>query len=255
MAILGVSCLTFWSGELFFGYVSGFRLFDTLLAVWLWLLQLTFISAFLSGVRKGGTELKQEFAELYGSESIDKAVRLSQARIQNRDFANYLHGQVQNKLLSVALGLEKGESTKQELEQALVIVEEILKSLDSNFKSMNSGDINAEVENINLQWLGFITITWNLDESVQKIETRQKIILIQVIDEAISNAVRHGLAKNVSVSATSKLGQLELTVTDDGIGPRSGRWGLGSTFFKSVSKGNWSLTHQPNGGSRLTINF
>jgi signal transduction histidine kinase len=255
LTILAVSYMTFISGELLFGYVSGFKLFDTLVAVWLWLVQLTFITAFLSGVRKGGTAIKQEFAELYGSESIDRAVRLSQARIQNRDFANYLHGNVQNKLLSVALGLERGEATKEELQQALAMVEDILKSLDSDFKTTNSGQIDDEIEKINNQWLGFVNIKWNIDSAVNNLETRQKILLIQVAEEAISNSVRHGLSKNIVVTAKVVSGALQIEVTDDGIGPRDGKPGLGSIFFKNVSRGQWSLTQGPGGGSKLTVNF
>jgi two-component sensor histidine kinase len=256
LGILGVSYLTFVTGELAFGYVTEFGAIETVMAVWLWLTQLTFISAFLYGVRKGGFAIKQQFADLYGSESIDRAVRLSQARIQNRDFANYLHGQVQNKLLSIALGLEKGKATKEELEQALALVENILKTLDTNFQTMNSGDIDAEVAKINDQWLGFIKISWNLDKEVKNLETRQRIILIQVVDEAISNAVRHGLAKNVFVCAEVAAKQeIILEVIDDGIGPRDGKAGLGSTFFKSVSKGNWKLEQEASGGTKLTLQF
>lgn len=256
LAILGVSYLTFLTGELAFGYVQEFNAVETVMAVWLWLTQLTFISAFLAGIRKSGSEIKQEFAELYGSESIDRAVRLSHARIQNRDFANYLHGQVQNKLLSVALGLEKGKATKEELQRALELVEDILKSLDSNFKTINSGDIDSEIEKLNVQWLGFINIDWNIQQAVRDLETRQRVILIQVIDEAISNALRHGMAKNVRVVArVDEDSILQLEVTDDGIGPRNGKAGLGSTFFKSVSKGEWALSQEPNGGTKLTLQF
>jgi signal transduction histidine kinase len=244
------------TGELAFGYVTEFDAFETVMAVWLWLTQLTFISAFLSGVRKSGFEIKQQFADLYGSGSIDRAVRLNQARIQNRDFANYLHGQVQNKLLSVALGLEKGKATKEELEQALAVVENILKTLDSNFQTMNSGDIDAEVAKLNDQWLGFIKIRWNLDTGVKNLETRKRILLMQLVDEAISNAVRHGLAKKVLVNAAVAADEeVTLEVIDDGIGPRDGKAGLGSTFFKSVSKGNWKLEQGPNGGSKLNLRF
>jgi two-component sensor histidine kinase len=250
-----IAYVTLMSGEWVFGFVAGFKPFDTLIAIWFWLMQLTFITSFLVGIRKSGFEIKQEFAELYGSESIDRAVRLSQSRIQNRDFANYLHGQVQNKLLSVALGLERGEATKDELERALAMVEDILISLDSNFQAMNSGDIQDEITKINSQWFGFLSISWNIDDSVNALESRERVLLIQVIDEAISNAVRHGLAKQVRVSAVSNSTGLVLEIVDDGIGPRSGKAGLGSTFFKSVSKGNWSLLQEPNGGSRLTVKF
>ena len=256
LANLAVSFLTFVTGEIVFGYVSAFDEFQTVLAVWLWLTQLTFISAFLFGVRKGSSEIKQEFADLYGSETIDRAVRLSQARIQNRDFANYLHGQVQNKLLAVALGLEKGEATKEELEQALALVENILKTLDSGFQTLNSGDLESELAKLSNQWLGFVRITWNLDSHLKNLETRKRILLIQLIDEATSNAIRHGLAKNVFVLAKVLSDQkINLEVIDDGIGPRAGKAGLGSTFFNSVSKGNWDLVQESTGGTKLTLQF
>lgn len=256
LANLAVSFLTFVTGEIVFGYVSAFDEFQTVLAVWLWLTQLTFISAFLFGVRKGSSEIKQEFVDLYGSETIDRAVRLSQARIQNRDFANYLHGQVQNKLLAVALGLEKGEATKEELEQALALVENILKTLDSGFQTLNSGDLESELAKLSNQWLGFVRITWNLDSHLKNLETRKRILLIQLIDEATSNAIRHGLAKNVFVLAKVLSDQkINLEVIDDGIGPRAGKAGLGSTFFNSVSKGNWDLVQESTGGTKLTLQF
>lgn len=256
LANLAVSFLTFVTGEIVFGYVSAFDEFQAVLAVWLWLTQLTFISAFLFGVRKGSSEIKQEFADLYGSETIDRAVRLSQARIQNRDFANYLHGQVQNKLLAVALGLEKGEATKEELEQALALVENILKTLDSGFQTLNSGDLESELAKLSNQWLGFVRITWNLDSHLKNLETRKRILLIQLIDEATSNAIRHGLAKNVFVLAKVLSDQkINLEVIDDGIGPRAGKAGLGSTFFNSVSKGNWDLVQESTGGTKLTLQF
>lgn len=256
LANLAVSFLTFVTGEIVFGYVSAFDEFQTVLAVWLWLTQLTFISAFLFGVRKGSSEIKQEFADLYGSETIDRAVRLSQARIQNRDFANYLHGQVQNKLLAVALGLEKGEATKEELEQALALVEYILKTLDSGFQTLNSCDLESELAKLSNQWLGFVRITWNLDSHLKNLETRKRILLIQLIDEATSNAIRHGLAKNVFVLAKVLSDQkINLEVIDDGIGPRAGKAGLGSTFFNSVSKGNWDLVQESTGGTKLTLQF
>lgn len=256
LANLAVSFLTFVTGEIVFGYVSAFDEFQTVLAVWLWLTQLTFISAFLFGVRKGSSEIKQEFADLYGSETIDRAVRLSQARIQNRDFANYLHGQVQNKLLAVALGLEKGEATKEELEQALALVENILKTLDSGFQTLNSCDLESELAKLSNQWLGFVRITWNLDSHLKNLETRKRILLIQLIDEATSNAIRHGLAKNVFVLAKVLSDQkINLEVIDDGIGPRAGKAGLGSTFFNSVSKGNWDLVQESTGGTKLTLQF
>ena len=99
-------------------------------------------------------------------------------------------------------------------------------------------------------------ITWNLDSHLKNLETRKRILLIQLIDEATSNAIRHGLAKNVFVLAKVLSDQkINLEVIDDGIGPRAGKAGLGSTFFNSVSKGNWDLVQESTGGTKLTLQF
>ena len=54
--------------------------------------------------------------------------------------------------------------------------------------------------------------------------------LYHIAQEAISNAVKHGKARRVSVSLTSADGALTLTVWDDGAGlpaePKSGGCGL-----------------------------
>lgn len=251
-----ISYSSFYFGEVVFGIVENFNPFETILAVWLWLAQLTFISAFLTGIRKSGAEINQEFNELYGSSTIDKAVRQSQARIQNRDFANFLHGQVQNKLLSVALGLEKSEASKEHLEQSLALVEEILKTLESELDESKTISLQTQSQKLNEQWLGFVEIKWALPTKIETLDDRSKSLLMQVIEEGLSNSVRHGMAKHVEVRVQVKAeSRLQVVVTDDGIGPRNGKPGLGSTFFKSVSKGNWTLEHLENGGAKLTVNF
>lgn len=252
-----ISIAGFYSGEILFGYIEGFRPVETILAIWIWLTQLTFMSAFLTGVRKSREDLKAELTSIYGAESLEKAARFAHARIQNRDFANYLHGNVQNKLLSVALGLERGEATKQELENALKMVEEILHNIDQNIDLATNADLEVAMQNQVKQWAGFVAITWKVSADASNLPVRLKTLVLQVIDEAIANAVRHGLSKNVFVTidtdATSN--SVSIQVTDDGLGPRNGKPGLGTSFFKNVSNGNWSLQQQPNGGSKLTVNF
>lgn len=250
-----ISYFNFLAGEFVFGAVPEFGLLETILVIWIWLLQLTFISSFLSGMRVGGSVLDQELSDLFGSKSIDRAVRQSQARIQNREFANYLHGQVQNKLLSVALGLEKGEATKQQLRESLEMVESILTSLNSSFPSLHSDDIEFEISKMTDQWQGFLTIEWDIVEGSLNLESGVKVLLIQVIEEAISNSVRHGLSRNLKVSFEDSDELKLLSVIDDGIGPRNGKPGLGSSFFGNVSSGNWSLIQLPSGGSKLTVHF
>lgn len=245
----------FYSGEIVFGFLDGFRALESVLATWLWLIQISFMCSFLIDVRKGRKNLESEFSTSYGLAAIDKAAKFAQARIQSRDLANFLHGHVQNKLLGIALSLEKSEPTAEELERALQAVDEVLKSIEHEFEILHSGNISEGLRNQVRQWQGFVKIQSVINSNVEGLNVRDRIFLLQVIDEAVANAVRHGLSKNISIQADVVNGRTVIEVADDGIGPRDGKPGLGSSFFESVSAGNWSLEQQPSGGSKLTVNF
>jgi two-component sensor histidine kinase len=245
--------LAFYSGEFVFGFVDGFRLIESLIATWLWVVQLTFLGSFLLDVQRNRKSLESELSVVYGLASIDKDARFSQARIQNRDLANFLHGQVQNKLLGIALNLEKAKPTQAELEQALKSVSEVFEGIDSELDLSNSGNLAEGVCKLKLQWQGFVEIESLVDPSADDLSVRDRVFILQVIEEAIANSVRHGLSKNINVALAINAGRPTVEVSDDGIGPRDGRPGLGSNFFDSVSKGNWSLESLPAGGSKLTV--
>ena len=245
----------FYSGEIVFGFLDGFRALESVLATWLWVIQISFMCSFLIDVRKGRKNLESEFSTSYGLAAIDKAAKFAQARIQSRDLANFLHGHVQNKLLGIALSLEKNEPTAEELERALQAVDEVLKSIEHEFEILHSGNISEGLKNQVRQWQGFVKIQSVINTNVEGLNIRDRIFLLQVIDEAVANAVRHGLSKSISIQANVVNGRTVIEVADDGIGPRDGKPGLGSSFFESVSAGNWSLEQQPSGGSKLTVNF
>lgn len=245
----------FYSGEIVFGFLDGFRALESVLATWLWVIQISFMCSFLIDVRKGRKNLESEFSTSYGLAAIDKAAKFAQARIQSRDLANFLHGHVQNKLLGIALSLEKNEPTAEELERALQAVDEVLKSIEHEFEILHSGNISEGLKNQVRQWQGFVKIQSVINSNVEGLNIRDRIFLLQVIDEAVANAVRHGLSKSISIQANVVNGRTVIEVADDGIGPRDGKPGLGSSFFESVSAGNWSLEQQPSGGSKLTVNF
>lgn len=249
---LTVTLISFYASEGIFGFIAEFRPLETILAFWIWLTQLTFMTSFLVGVRRGRENIKSELELLHGSASIERVARYTHARIQNRDFANFLHGQVQNRLLSVALGLERGEATRQELESALQMVKSILQDVDFNFSNSSSNDLQTELNKVFSQWAGFVAIEANLPANTSKMSARTRVLVVQVIEEAIANAVRHGLARNIGVVLKFE-NNWKLEITDDGIGPRSGKPGLGTEFFKRVSAGTWKLEQNPNGGSTLSL--
>jgi signal transduction histidine kinase len=91
----------------------------------------------------------------------------------------------------------------------------------------------------------------NFDLSKEEIKS-----IVEVASEAVSNAVRHGFAKKLKITLgkiESKNNQIEIVVEDDGLGPRSGKSGLGTELFNVTSGVNWSLTAGKMGGSVLRV--
>jgi signal transduction histidine kinase len=77
--------------------------------------------------------------------------------------------------------------------------------------------------------------------------------IVHVVTEAITNAVRHGAAQQISVDLGTQNEAVTITVTDDGFGPRQGKPGTGSHYLGLVAPQAWSLQPAPDGGSQLTV--
>ena len=68
------------------------------------------------------------------------------------------------------------------------------------------------------------------------------VVVGRVVEEAISNAIRHGHAPRIQVRVTRDADdQLLVSVTDNGTGPQGGSPGLGSAYLAMVSEGTWSM--------------
>ena len=168
--------------------------------------------------------------EKLAPEELDREALTAVRRIQNRDLANLLHSKTQNRMLAQAMRLESGGDIESELRD----LRSMLAGLPDSRREQ------ASAEELAARWDGVLTLDWILDRDPDQLTMR-------VIEEAISNAYRHGLATKVSI----KLDGDVLEVTDNGLGPKDGAAGLGSSLFDSA--GNWNLTALAEGGGRLRM--
>lgn len=81
--------------------------------------------------------------------------------------------------------------------------------------------------------------------------------VLRVLNESVSNVLRHSGARRVDVGLVADAGRLELTVTDDGIGPEgaTGSPGMGLANLRTRAYdrgGECSFGAGPDGGSVLT---
>lgn len=177
-------------------------------------------------------------------EGKDAPISLENSR---REFANQLHGEVQSRMLTLLLKAESDPGLQKDMAvRELDTVAELLsRKSTSELVNLESG-----LRKLRKQWAGILDLNLDVAESVQRHESSE--LLLSVIEQAVVNASRHGLADQVNVSIIEVGDRLHLLVEDNGIGPVGGIPGLGTQLFSSLSK-DWSLSLGSNGGSVLRL--
>lgn len=180
------------------------------------------LTAFVTAVLR-----RQRNTELELIDSTEKLqfqlVRLRQAQwLQRQALARALHGPVQAAVTAAALRLDaavrSGGTGAELLENArhtLLAAVDVLDTADST-------DYNLDValERISGTWEGLCEITSQVDILAATAMAEDAIasaVVIDLMSEAVSNAVRHGEAKNIFISISIAEHQLlTLTIRDDG---------------------------------------
>lgn len=218
--------------------------FGTTVVVFFWLCQLTYFT-------------RMTAAALDSHRLISENARPdSHHLLQNRELANYLHSNLQNRLLSAAIKIERGEGGITEMLAELAVVENVLNSANADFGARNTGKLPARLEELRQRWAGFVEIEIQVGDVGKLVEGQVCDQIMQIVSEGVSNSVRHGMAAKVHVLIAPKAAGFEVTLEDDGLGLRSGVSGLGSKFFDSIAGPNgWSLTNLAEGGTRLAVSL
>jgi len=188
---------------------------------------------------------------------IDTRAGLSAEAMSARRLATELHGSVQSKLLAVASAFDQRHLTREELATRLGDVVGSLEKL-AGIDPEDSAE-RAKAENLRAledAWAGLVNL--RIDEASRQLlddALQATPELIEPLREAINNALRHGHASVVVVTATADQDGLEVTLTDNGYGPTGGDAGLGSALFDLWTGGKWSLSSAPGGGGEVRLLF
>ena len=230
-------------------------LLATHVVAFVWLSQVAFLSSFVVAAIRSHDKIREQLEELeqtLGNRSLSDTVAKTENLILNRELANFLHGNLQNRLLSAALRMDKNQDNPAELLRELRAVEQLLDDAVLDYSQSSGLGLAEQLAEIAARWAGFVSVQIDLQTSgASAVQIKQ---VTQLVNEAVSNAVRHGLAGNVWVSVVAGgYSQLLITVTDDGLGPRDGVAGLGSHLYESMAGTSWSLKPGTDGGSVLTL--
>jgi nitrate/nitrite-specific signal transduction histidine kinase len=226
------------------------------LSLLLWLLQITLFASVVTEVQTSRSEVRAELLKLTGKADINADFSRAANRIASRDLAQHVHSNIQNQLLARALTFDTKNLTESQIDQQLSEVQTLLDNAMNSNSPSSQGALLQELNEVLARWQGFLKMDLEVELDQQLSDPNTARAIVQTVSEAISNSVRHGLAQRVSIRIVAEVGdeaRIEVSVIDDGLGPRSGPTGLGTELFSAVSGGNWEIKLRESGGTELKL--
>lgn len=211
----------------------------------IWLFQLTLFVGMGKAFLSMGKKVEKAYDQYLSVTDLAEIQRGKELMLGDRQLAQYLHGNMQARLNSIASRLEK-QTKNTDIATELELIEASLSETLSDFGSSRVSNLEDAIEGLKKDWGGVAQLAFALEPL--ELDKEEVQIIREVINEAISNAVRHGFAARVSTILSEGP---KLVITDDGTGPRNGSPGLGTTYFDSVSDG-WEIIDTAS-GAQLTL--
>jgi len=186
------------------------------------------------------------------SELSDSIAASRQVAQLARESARILHGTVQTRLIACAVAIERATDTR-DVEAFQAALHEAHAVLADPTRVENNDDVTmiGEVQRKTSLWAGLCDITVDVDPQLANTTGRVARDIGRIVEEGLSNAIRHGDAGAISVSVKEVSSQIVVVIQDDGAGPQGGTPGLGSSLLDGVSA-HWQLTARAT-GARLTV--
>jgi signal transduction histidine kinase len=105
-----------------------------------------------------------------------------------------------------------------------------------------------------------IKVVLNMEGDFDALPDKHRTCIYRVVQEAMTNCVRHAHAETIQISLTARESQLFLWVTDDGVGldPARSRNGLGLRGIEERVKeldGAVTISREPEGGTTLSVSL
>ena len=189
--------------------------------------------------------------ELKASETLQNKVRdvVRDEFSQNlsHEWALFIHGKILTRLAatSLKLGAAASNDDQETFNDTVKNLQSLLANPDLGFDE-ESVDLQSEVASRLDPWRGLLGVTLMIDDEIANIRNSRVRDIGQVIEELISNSIRHGRAEKIDLKIMrAGNGQIEITAVDDATipPPKSiSKYGLGTRIFNLASDGRWSIT-------------
>lgn len=203
----------------------------------LWALLAMFLSGLIYGITGEGGLLQSELKKDIGKARKDVAEIIDSIRNLQKTFIDTVHGKIQSKFTAAALLLETLADSST---NSLISIKDInslksqLQTITSSAKNdldnalqltkMQPKSIKEIIQSIEENWFQLIKINISMDGDSNNFLSQNdwvRQIFEGVVNDSITNAVRHANALEISISTKldSEAEFLKIDIVNDGVGP------------------------------------
>ena len=220
-----------------------------------WELSIFVIVSFIYNLFRSELDVRLFVKQLIDSSKIDQSLAQDEALRVQYDIARYLHGNLQSRMMSLGLTLKMSQQHDEEsMSSAMSIADSLLNSPFAEYLDQHTRTLVEEVDFAVGKWDGLLNVKTDIEDLDEKLSFVQKRAIGAVVEEALANALRHGFAKEVNIRIYQGKTGISIDITDDGIGPRMQKPGLGTRLYDLVAINGWSLQYRLDGfGSILEL--
>jgi len=167
---------------------------------------------------------------------------------QDSEIATYLHGSLQAELTAIAMQLQQAATSgdsigvRKMVKMAQIVIN---RDISADFTSHESSPLD-KLEEFARAWQGIAEIKLALaDTEYYSIDFLSDVS--QLVEEAVSSAVRFGLATQVDVKGAREGNYFHLTISDNGRNKGGGGAGLGSRILDELAPELWKRKFMDHG--------
>ena len=241
--------------KLFNSQISGTAEINRYILNFFWELSFFIIISFMYNLFRSESDIRSFVKQLIDSSKIDQSLAQDEALRVQYDIARYLHGNLQSRMMSLGLTLKMSQQHDEEsMSSAMSIADSLLNSPFAEYLDQHARALVEEVDFAVGKWDGLLNVKTDIEDLDEKLSFVQKRAIGAVVEEALANALRHGFAKEVNIRIYQGRTGISIDITDDGIGPRMQKPGLGTRLYDLVAINGWSLQYRLDGfGSILEL--
>jgi signal transduction histidine kinase len=178
----------------------------------------------------------QSFEQIIQGDQVLPITSADLVAVRDIDLARYLHGELQAGLIATSLLLQRASKTGDTdlARHALRSAANILRQDHARISQSRISSPQARLEKISTGWRGIAEVRIDLNW-IDHLETSVQNDVIALIDEGVSNAIRHAKASVISVSGSREEGIVRLEIRSDGTGMTEQTPGLGTKLFNELT--------------------